>query len=294
MFYAFGTFLIFRILMLMKKWLLVFVFLMMFFCAKASHIVGGEFELTFISGNTYRLTLILYFDSINGNMGARDSQAIVRFFRKRDNVPVLLIPGNQSSSFLILPFDGVQRSVPYTNNECQIGELVTNKLVYTSTVVLRNDVFNDPEGYYVSWERCCRNYGITNIYSENPEAGGLYSAGQTFYLEFPPVIKNGLPFINNTPRLFPPLSDYACPNIPYFVDFAGVDDDGDSLVYSIVTPLSTITSDALPPAIMINNQFVSVPRPGPYPEVTWKPGFSLDNIMRGVTNLEITDDGFLP
>lgn len=276
----------------MRKFLIIGVLLLMFLPTWASHIVGGEFELRFISGNTYRLTLILYFDSINGSVGARDSEAFVRFFRKRDNMPVFLTPGNASSGFLVLPFDGVQRSVPYTNDECQIEELVTNKLVYTATVVLRNDVFNDPEGYYVSWERCCRNYGITNIFSLDPEVNPLY-AGQTFYLEFPPVVKNGQPFINSTPRLFPPLSDYACPNIPYFVDFAGIDDDGDSLVYSLVTPLNTITADALPPPIMINNQSVQVPRPGPYPEVAWRPGFGLDNIMKGVTNLEISSDGFL-
>ena len=75
------------------------------------------------------------------------------------------------------------------------------------------------------------------------------SAGQTFYLEFPPVIKDGQPFINSSPSLFPPLNDYACPRKPYYVDFAGVDDDGDSLVYSLVTPLSTHSSDPFPPPL---------------------------------------------
>ena len=274
----------------MKRLLLVFILLLWFVPTKASHIVGGEFELKHIGGNTYQLTLILYFDSINGDPGARDAFANVRFFRKRNNTPVLLIPGNVNSGFLRLPFDGVQRSVAYTNDECQTGELVTNKLIYTATVILRDDVFNDPEGYYVSWERCCRNYSINNIFS-TPQPGPGIFAGQTFYLEFPPVVKNGQPFINNTPRLFPPLSDYACPNIPYYVDFAGIDDDGDSLVYSIVTPLNTHTADALPPPLQPGE--AQVPRPGPYPEVVWREGFGLDNIMNGITNLEISEDGFL-
>ena len=80
------------------------------------------------------------------------------------------------------------------------------------------------------------------------------AAGQTFYLEFPPVVKDGQPFINSSPRLFPPLNDYACPRKPYYVDFAGVDDDGDSLVYSLVTPLSTHSIIAIPPLL-----------PAPYP-----------------------------
>ena len=54
---------------------------------------------------------------------------------------------------------------------------------------------------------------------------------------FPRSLKTDNHFINSSPRLFPPLNDYACPRKPYYVDFAGVDDDGDSLVYSLVTPL---------------------------------------------------------
>lgn len=275
----------------MKKLLLVFLFISMLTSAKASHIVGGEFELKYLSGNLYRLTLILYFDSINGSPDARDQSVTIRFFRKSNNTPVLLVPGNPGSGFLTLFYDGVDRSVAYSNVECRTGELVTNKLVYTTTVTLRNDVFNEPEGYYVSWERCCRNYSINNIFSEDPQTG-IY-AGQTFYLEFPAVVKNGQPFINNSPRLFPPLSDYACPRIPYFVDFGGIDDDGDSLVYSIISPLNTFTGDAFPPPVQIGPNFVSVPRPGPYPEVNWKPGFGLNNIMNGLTNLKITYDGIL-
>ncbi len=112
--------------------------------------------------------------------------------------------------------------------------------------ILSDSRFNDPQGYYIVWERCCRNYAITNIYSENPDVSSR-AAGQTFYLEFPPVVKNGQPFYNSSPRLFPPLNDYACPRKPYYVDFAGIDDDGDSLVYSLVTPLTTHSILALPP-----------------------------------------------
>jgi hypothetical protein len=111
--------------------------------------------------------------------------------------------------------------------------------------------------------------------------GSLF-AGQTFYLEFPPVVKDGQPFINSTPRLFPPLSDYACPNRRYYIDFGGTDDDGDSLVYSLITPLSTKVGVALPP-----------PGPRPYPNVTFQPGFSVNNFMQGDPDLAISDDGFL-
>jgi len=197
----------------MKRILLV-VLCFLTFPLAASHIVGGEFEILHVSGNTYRINLILYFDELNGLVGARDPDVRARIFRKRDNLVI------QDEVFLPLIS---QTPVSYTQPECSRGELVTTKLVYSSTFNLPDNVYNDPEGYYIAWERCCRNYTITNVQSNDPLFGQY--AGQTFYLEFPPVVKNGQPFINSTPRLFPPLNDFACPNRLYYVDFAGVDDD---------------------------------------------------------------------
>jgi len=243
----------------------------------ASHIVGGEFELLYIEGSRYRLNLILYFDVNNGNPLAKDPDVTVRFFRKSDNLPMMDI---------FMPFTQEFR-VDYFQPLCSEGEIVTDKLIYSTEITLSAAIFNDPGGYYVSWERCCRNYSITNIFSENPQQGGVITAGQTFYLEFPAVVKNGQPFINSSPQLFPPLNDYACPNRPYWVDFAGIDVDGDSLVYSLITPLNTLTSQAIP---------LGGPGPGPYPIVRWRQGFGLDKIMGnppGIPDLTISDQGFL-
>lgn len=257
----------------MKRLLLV-LFCVLALPVLASHIVGGEFEIIHLTGNQYRINLIIYFDERNGDPGAKDEIATVRIFSKRDNTMM--------STIDLVRVDEVP--VAYTQPECSIGDLSTSRLTYTATVTLSPTRFNDEQGYYIAWERCCRNYSITNIFSQNPQSGGNY-AGQTFYLEFPAVVKNGLPFVNSSPRLFPPLSDYACPGKPYYVDFAGVDDDGDSLVYSLVTPLNTRSGDALPPN--------GVPRPRPYPNVTYRPGFSQNRIMGGLPDLAISDDGFL-
>jgi len=237
----------------------------------ASHIVGGEFEVIHISGNTYRINLILYFDKLNGSPGARDNNVVAAIYRKRDNQFMQNVSFDNPS----------ETNVSYTQPECSRGEIVTSKLVYSAQVVLSDSRYNDPQGYYIVWERCCRNYAITNIYSENPDVSSR-AAGQTFYLEFPPVVKNGQPFYNSSPRLFPPLNDYACPRKPYYVDFAGVDDDGDSLVYSLVTPLTTHSILALPPL-----------QPAPYPLVTWRNPFSLENVLNGDPDLAISIDGFL-
>ncbi len=254
----------------MKKFLFALL-LMIVLPVYASHIVGGEFELLHISGYTYQLNMILYFDDINGNPGAQDPSATVSFYRKRDNVFI---------TSLDLPL--ISRiPVSYTQPACSSDLLKTDKLFYTANITLSPDTFNDPQGYYISWQRCCRNYNITNIYSQDPSTGGI-SAGQTFYLEFPPVVKDGAPFVNSSPHLFPPLSDYACPGRPYYVNFAGVDDDNDSIVYSLTTPLNTTLPAPLPPA-----------SPGPYPLVTWRPGYSLSNIIGGSPDLRISADGLL-
>jgi hypothetical protein len=241
--------------------------------AGASHIVGGEFELLHIGGSTYRLNLIIYFDKINGAAGAKDQSASVSIFRKSTNTlidNIVLQLSNESS-------------VGYTQPECSNGEIQTDKLIYTTTLTLDPTLFNEPEGYYVTWERCCRNYSITNIFSDDPtpQNGGI-SAGQTFLLEFPPVVKDGEPFINSSPRLFPPLNDYACPGRPYYVDFAGIDDDGDSLVYTLTTPLNTHGAVALPNIL-----------PKPYPLIQWRPGFGIDQVIGGNPDLKISTAGLL-
>lgn len=237
----------------------------------ASHIVGGEFEVIHINGNTYRINLILYFDKLNGSPGARDNNIVAAIYRKRDNQFMQNVAFSNPS----------ETNVSYTQPSCSRGEIVTSKLVYTTNLILADSRYNDPQGYYIIWERCCRNYTITNIYSENPDISGR-AAGQTFYLEFPPVVKNGQPFINSSPRLFPPLNDYACPRKPYYVDFGGIDDDGDSLVYSLATPLSTHSIVAIP-----------LLQPAPYPLITWRFPYSLENVLNGDPDLKISPGGFL-
>lgn len=263
----------------MKK-LLLLILCLLAFPAVASHIVGGEFEMTHVSGNQYRIRMILYFDRRNGSSSAQDSYISIRIFRKRDNrIMYNNLPMKLSEI----------TAVEYYQPKCSDGSIRTDKILYViddrdQLVELPASDYSDPQGYYISWERCCRNYTITNIVSEDPNRGGQY-AGQTFYLEFPPVQKDGQPFINSSPRLFPPLSDYACPRRLYYVDFSGVDDDGDSLVYTLEKPLNTITGDALPPN--------GLPRPGPYPEIDWRAPFSDDNIMGGRPDLKISTDGLL-
>ncbi|MBT9392442.1 gliding motility-associated C-terminal domain-containing protein [Hymenobacter sp. NST-14] len=231
--------------------------------AQATHIVGGEMDLQYLSGSEYQLTLTLYFDAVNGQPGALDPDLTASIFEKGSNrrIQDVLLPLLSNTL------------VQYTDPACSTSSLVTRKLTYTRPLTLSAQDFASPAGYYVAVERCCRNNGISNIV--NP--GG---AAQTFYLEFPPVVgPDGGALRNSTPRIFPPLSDYACRGELFYYDFGGQDADGDSLVYDLVTPLNGFSSTAVPKP--------DVAFPAPYPPITWSPGLSATNQIPGAPTLSI-------
>ncbi len=240
--------------------------------ANASHIVGGEFRMHYLTGYQYKIDLILYFDKINGNPGSMDNVVDARIFRNSDNAFVRNVQLPLSST----------ANLGQTQPTCVIdGVLLTSQLTYTTTLTLQPETFNDPSGYYIVWERCCRNYAMSNVYSNDP-ASSLQAAGQTFFLQFPPVAKNGSPFINSSPQLSVPLMDYACVGRTFYTDFASVDADGDSISYSITTPLSTHTFDPFPPILA-----------KPYPEIMWRAPFNSQNIMGGNPDLKINSRGLV-
>jgi len=243
----------------------IFVLLLLSAYASATHIVGGEFEILHLEGDRYLFRQIQYFDVINGNPEAKDQVINASIFRKRDNVFVTSVVMTYRSENL----------VPYTNPQCTYDRLVTNRIVYMAEKTLDPELFSDPEGYYMVWERCCRNNIITNIISPD-------ETGQTFYIEFPPIRKNGQAFRNSSPQLFPPLSDYACANRFYYVDFRGFDPDGDSLVYSLATPINSSEYEPLP-----------IPTPAPHPTVNWISGISAEYQIPGDPTLQINQSGFL-
>ena len=128
----------------------------------------------------------MYFDAANGNPGAIDYSLTVSIFSKRTNIRIMDV---------VLQRINISR-VEYFQPDCSTGEVVTDRIFYTKDFILDPEIFNDAMGYYIVWQRCCRNYSIPNINSEPPEGR---TAGQTFYLEIPPVVdEDGNPFINSS------------------------------------------------------------------------------------------------
>ena len=246
----------------------LFLFLFINFSASATHIVGGELEFVHIRGDVYRVGMVKYFDAVNGNPDAIGTTAIIGIFSKRDNRQLLRLEIPRISD----------EPVPYTDPDCAIGTLLVRRIYYAQEITLNRNNFNEQEGYYMVWERCCRNNIISNIIA--PQDAGL-----TMYLEFPALLdRSGRPFINSEPQIFPPLSDYVCINQPFFFDFSGSDPDGDELRYRLTVPINgnSTFNDPRPE-----------PLPAPYPTVEFIPGITVNNMVPGSVPLRIDQNGII-
>ncbi len=241
--------------------------LVFLFQVRATHIVGGEIELQVVNNQlsvSHRLSLNLYFDDINGNAGAKDLFVRVGIFSKKDNILI---------SFATLPIV-TDSLIGFSNPDCaQNNSVRTRFLRYSALVYLDPNLYTDSQGYYIAWERCCRNNVITNI--QNPE-----SAGSVFYLSFPALRQNGNLFPNSSPSFKVLTGDYICRNRPFVFDFGATDADGDSLVYSLVTPYNGYSSTLNPrpdfPTGTSN-----------YPLVRWQTGYSTSNVIPGPQPLKV-------
>jgi gliding motility-associated-like protein len=227
----------------------------------ATHIVGGEFQLKHLNNYNFDLFLNLYFDDVNGNQEAKDTQVTVFIYAKSNNRLV-------ESYTLTLQTESL---VPYTNPACTNPILRTRLLRYRRTITLSANIYNQSAGYYVVWERCCRNNSISNIV--NPE-----DTGMSFYLEFPAVRRNGSDFFNSSPAFTIPAGDYLCLDEGIFINFGATDSDGDELVYSLSDPFAGNSSPL--PDLIIPPAF-----PGPYDPVIWETGFSAQTAIPHNVNL---------
>lgn len=239
--------------------------------AMGTHIVGGELELRYLGTQgayTHRINLNLYFDNVNGDPGAEDRLVSVGIFAKRNN---------QLMGYVVLNLISDNEFVAYTRPACTIAKLSTRIIRYSTDLSFDPNTFNDAAGYYMSWERCCRNSTITNIV--NP--GG---AGSVFYLEFPPISNT---VHNSSPAFTVPKGDYACVGQPFTLDFSAKDADGDSLVYNLVTPYNGYSSPGQPNPGAISATVNPTFYPGPYPTVRWIGGISVSNEIPGPVPLRV-------
>lgn len=215
----------------------------------------------------YRIIVTNYLE--NNNRGIAQGGGTLGIFRKRDNVLMLTFSTTES---------GFRKPIIYANEKCA-EQRSLNFIVATfeATVSLNPNNYNDPEGYYISYQTRNRNGGINNINSP-------LQTGYTFYLEFPALTRNGQPFMNGSPR-FPDVNgEYICLNDPFKFPFGGTDPDGDELRYSMITPLNQKGNTTGGGGGGGNTNAVSA---APYPEVSWAGGFRANNAIPGNPSLSV-------
>lgn len=232
----------------------------------AAHIFGGDFSMTALATQgRYQLVLNVYADANTLQSGNNDQNLDVHIFRKRDNAYMATFILQQQTNI----------SIVYQNEACAGSQgLRTVELRYIREVVLNPATYNDPQGYYVVWERCCRTDGVDNLQNRGQ------NVGMVFTFEFPPLSVNGQFFRNSSPDFGTPNGDYICINKPFNMSMKATDADGDELRYSLVIPLQGHTTN-------INTGGSPATSRAPFPEVTWAAGYGLNNIIPGNPALSI-------
>lgn len=229
----------------MKNLFLSILFLSCFFGfnANASHIVGGEIYYDSLGNNQYRVTIKLFRDCLNSSTPFDDPIEYTVFYGD----------GTFFSTFsILLPTPQI---LPLINDDpCLIppSDICIERAIYIDTITLPFNI----GGYHISYQRCCWANNIQNMI--NPGDNGITLT--TF------VPGSSLVTVqNNAARftLYPPL--VLCANNTLDFDHSAFDQDGDSLVYTLCSPLLGGS---------ISNVIPDPETAPPYSPINWDIGFS--------------------
>ncbi len=249
-----------------RFWQLILACLLLFSTdsVMAAHIVGGDFSYRHISGDTYEIKMKMYRDC-GGGGAPFENTLFVSVFDKGTNQAKKLIQMPRVSTYRIR-----------FNTGCTSPQLRCVEVgIFVGQFTMPKDEFNNTDGYYVSWERCCRNDIIKNII--NPGATPM-----AFYMELPsPYPGNGDFLLNSSPEFLRDPLNYLCVGEPFKYDFIARDPDGDEIRVSKIIPLAGGATSQFNPA--------PVSLAGPYDDVFWSTGYDINNIMDGSPDL-VTDE----
>lgn len=223
------------------------------FTAEATHIVGGEMGYKCLGNNTYEVTLRVFRDCYYGSQQAPfDDPASIGIF---DHTGKLI-----KSVFVSRIGDD---TLTNTIDPC----IINSKNVCVHTTTYRTIVTLEPndQGYRFVYQRCCRNETVRNVVKP-------LETGATFEIY---LTGAAMARCNNSPvfRSWPPV--FICRDEPFVFNHSSYDEDGDSLVYRLITPIQGGSFRVPQP----------IPPDGPpYEPVVWNnpPGqviYSVENMM---------------
>jgi gliding motility-associated-like protein len=235
---------------------------------KAAHIVGGDFSYRYVSGDTYQFKMKMYRDCGGGGAPFENSLRVGIYDKGTDK----LIQTITMARSTIYPIK--------FNTGCTSPQLrCVETGVFLATVAMPKEKFNNTEGYYIQWERCCRNNIIKNIV----DPGGTPMA---FVMEFPSPYPGGGPLrVNSSPEFLRDPLNYLCVGEPFKYDFKIYDGDGDELRMKIGIPNAGGYTSQFNPGQNSG--------PAPYDEIIWQAGYGVgfsQNVMDGNPDLYVDND----
>lgn len=204
--------------------ILLLILVLTFKNLSATHIVGGEMTYRHLGDNLYEIKLKLYIDCYNGNAGAiaQDLYANLTLFE------------GDSGKFIPSLCQSVLRTAPVrvskTNYNCI--KISPNACVDAYEYVTQVTLPPIKGGYYISFQRCCRNNTIVNLI--NP-----LSTGENIWTKVNDTAVIGY---NSSPEFKNLPPNFLCTNAPLIFDHSAIDPDGDSLVYEFFHPYTGATS----------------------------------------------------
>lgn len=194
----------------------IFLLLCMPFDVRGKHIIGGVLTYECLGGGKYRFLMKMYRDCAGGGANF-DNAAPFSIYKGDAPHPLTTIIRGPSMIRSIDPPDNPCLQVP--------PGVCVEEGIYVFEYTFADWPSN--ESYTISYQRCCRNEGVTNI--KTPGA-----IGATFTIELTPEAQA---VCNNSPvyNTFPPI--VICANEPLSYDHSAFDPDGDQLIYELCAPL---------------------------------------------------------
>ncbi|MAT53862.1 MAG: hypothetical protein CMN32_05230 [Saprospirales bacterium] len=199
----------------MKHLFTLFLFFVAMAGLQAKHIIGGVLSYECLGDGNYRFTMKMYRDCAGG--GAQfDNGAPFSIYKGDSQTPIATILRPVSQVIPINPEDNPCLQIP--------PGVCVEEGIYIFEYQFAD--WPSDESYTISYQRCCRNEGVTNIV--NPD-----DIGATFTIELTPfaqAVCNNSPVYND----FPPI--VICANEPLNYDHSAFDPDGDQLIYEFCAP----------------------------------------------------------